>query len=322
MNKKILAVLMALMMVLTSAVAFAAPNNTTEVVEETSFDLTKTYTGEGKPNETFIFAATTVTEGAPALTLSSTTIENEGTITVTVPGVGVEGGYKAEPGVYNYTITETAGDTLGTTYDDTIYNVKVTVYNAAEAGKNPVYKTTISIKATDASAKSTEAAFTNTYTNSAKTLVVKKQIAGNAAVMTDTFTIQVTFDSGVTGKVLNSVIDTAIADSDNTVKTSWNGNVCTIEGIGHNDTVTFSNLPVGTTYEVVETDNGGYTKTEYDDKQKGTIADANIETVVTNTNTTDIDTGVFTDNMPYFMLMAFVMILAAAVVLKKRTVNE
>ena len=36
----------------------------------------------------------------------------------------------------------------------------------------------------------------------------------------------------------------------------------------------------------------------------------------------EVDTGVFTDNMPYFMLMAFVMILAAAVVLKKRTVNE
>lgn len=317
MNKKILAVLMALMMVLTSAVAFAAPNNTTAVVEETSFDLTKTYTGEGKPNETFTFAATTVTEGAPALTLSSTTIENEGTITVTVPGVGVEGGYKAEPGVYNYTITETAGDTLGTTYDDTIYNVKVTVYNAAEAGKNPVYKTTISIK--DGNTKTTEAAFENIY--SATSMTVKKQITGNAANLEDTFEITVTFSSPSDAN-LKSLISATQTAGDGVTINSTDNRTFVLSGIGHNDVVTFSNLPVGTVYSVVETQNEYNADYSDKDAEKVVAANAGTNVVVTNDKTDIIDTGVNTDSMPYIMLMAFVMILAAAVVLKKRTVNE
>lgn len=321
MNKKILAILMALMMVLTSVAAFAADETTTTIPVETSFQLTKTYEGTGKPNETFNFVATTVTEGAPDLTLSATTIENAGTITVTVPEVGEgEGKYPNTPAVYNYTITETAGSTLGTTYDNTVYNVKVTVYNAAEAGSTPEYKTTIAIKAANASTKTDKAAFTNTYANSTKSLVVKKQLAGNAANMEDTFTITVTFGSGVDGKVLNSVIEAAAAGG---ATVTWDAahKVATITNIGHNDTVTFTNLPEGTTYAVTETVAGEYTAS-YDANQNGMMAKADIETVVTNTKTTDIDTGVNTDNMPYIMLMAFVMILAAAVVLKKRTVNE
>ena len=330
MNKKILAILMALLMVAMSATAFAAANDTVNVVEETSFDLTKTYTGAGAPAETFKFTLGGTDQGNYPLTLSSETISFDGpqsadaaakVVTVTVPAVGGEGGYPAEPKTYNYTITETVENpTAGIAYDKTEYAVKVTVYNASAAGTDPVYKTTISIKAAGASAKSTEAAFANTY--SATSMTVKKQITGNAANMSDTFEITVTF-SNPADSTLKSAITSSVSDQTVTVTPSEDGKTFVIGNIGHNDVVTFSNLPVGTHYSVVETANA-YDATYSDAavEDKVVAKDAGTNVVVTNTKTDDIDTGVFTDNMPYFMLMAFVMMLAAAVVLKKRTVNE
>lgn len=325
MNKKILAVLMALMMVLTSAVAFAAPNNTTAVIEEIDFDLSKTYTGEGAPAETFTFEVKK--EGDQLtypLTLSDETIEFDGpqaaakTVTVSVPAVGKdEGQYPAKPGTYTYTIIEKVENpTAGIEYDETEYAVKVTVYNDATTG-DPVYKTTISIK--DGNTKTTEAAFENVY--SATSMTVKKQITGNAANLEDTFEITVTF-SNPSDANLKSLISATQTAGEGVTIDSTDNRTFVLSGIGHNDVVTFRNLPVGTVYSVVETPNEY--NADYSDKGADRVVAANAGTnvVVTNDKTDTIDTGVNTDSMPYIMLMAFVMILAAAVVLKKRSVNE
>lgn len=337
MNKKILALLMALLMVLTSVAAFAEGDTTTEkvVVEETSFTLNKTYTGDGRDGETFEFElkndadnkgpALTFADGTNTLTFAADNIASAAddgvpqSLTINVPAVG-EDGYEAKPATYEYTLTEKTGTNNAITYDTTIWNVKVTVYNAAAEGEEPSYKTTLSIKKNGA--KNDTADFVNTYAG-ASTLKVKKQIAGNMANMSDTFEITVSFkDAQGNALVLANAVAWNTLPEGVTVTRAENGIDYVIAGIGHDDEVTFTNLPQGTVYEVEETKAGDYTA-KYDGKENGTIAEStDVATVVTNTKSTDIDTGVFTDNMPYFMLMAFVMILAAAVVLKKRTVNE
>ena len=75
-------------------------------------------------------------------------------------------------------------------------------------------------------------------------------------------------------------------------------------------------------YSVVESENAY--DVDYVDVNENKVLAAGVVTdvVVINTKDENIDTGVTTDNMPYIMLMAFAMMIAAAVLLKKRTVND
>lgn len=342
MNKKILAILMAMLMILTSVAALADDEPTTQVVkEETSFILKKTYNGDGRDAETFKFELSNA-EGnkGPELKfadnkntlefladdITSRADDVAQSLTINVPAVGVTGGYEAVPGTYDYILKETTEGTNNADieYDKTEWFVKVTVYNAAVAGADPEYKTTLSIRKGSATGvKNDTADFVNTY-EAPNTLTVKKQIAGNMAVSTDTFTIQVTI-TDKDGNPLALAKPVEYTPSVNTITVSLvdeeNG-VYEIQRIGHNGYVTFTNLPQGAKYVVNEPNPGDY-KASYDGYESGTVTEnQEITTVVTNTKNVDIDTGVTTDNMPYIMLMAFAMMIAAAVLLKKRTVND
>lgn len=332
MNKKILAILMALLMVAVSGVAMAEGTLSDPVIS-------KTYQGEGRPAENFSFSISTEQVGIPSVTVGGsitfTGEKDEATKTTnfTVPTVGQgEGEYPEKPAEYIYTISETIPEkeTAGINYATNSYTLKVTVYNDGTAD-NPQWKTAISIKDTDSN-KQDKASFTNTYTapqatDTNGTLTVKKVLAGKSANLSDTFSIKVTF-TAEDGKVLNSEAKWAVADGSGiTVTREGQSNVYIISGIGHNGEVKFYNLPIGTKYEVEETNKTGASGTvytdSYDENNAGTlVATAASTTTVTNTSDITPDTGVTTDSMPYIMLMAIVAIAAVAFVMKKRAAHE
>lgn len=341
MNKKLLALLLAILMVAMSAVAMADANNTTEVVAETNIDITKKFDGVGKAAATFKFTVTADEGNNVNLPVSEATIsfdlnDTEGTKTATL-NLPSASDFHNVPGKYWYTITETEPETgipTGVSYNTgsvKTYKLCVTVYNAAVTG-TPEYKTTAAIHQTSVSGdKDTAAKFENEY-DSAQ-LTVKKLLAGNGADLNDEFEFTVTFEPQDENHVLTSDIAYAANGTTKVTVTKAEGSYeYTIAGIGDSESVTFTNIPVGAKYTVEETLNengkavGSVTRNLYAPSTNGvvsgTIAATNADAVITNTYSTEIDTGVSTDTMPYILLMAFVAILAVAFVAKKRSVNE
>lgn len=339
MNKKLLALLLAILMVAMSAVAMADANNTTTVVEETNIDITKKFDGVGKAAAEFKFTVTADEGNNVNLPVSEATINfglsdtvDTKTVTLNLPSAS---DFNNVPGKYWYTITETVPTTgipTGVSYNTgavNTYRLCVTVYNAAEAGSTPVYKTTAAIHQTNNTGdKDTAAKFENKYEGAQ--LTVKKLLAGNGADLNDEFEFTVTFVPQDANHVLTSAITYAASDTTNVnVSKAEDSYVYTITGIGDSDTVTFKNIPVGATYTVEEKLNNGkavgsktgnlYTSSGV---VTGTIEATNADAVITNTYSTEIDTGLSTDTMPYILLMAFVAILAVAFVARKRSVNE
>ena len=91
--------------------------------------------------------------------------------------------------------------------------------------------------------------------------------------------------------------------------------------LGHKDSLTFSNIPAGTTYEVTETLKDGYEESDDTSKADGKIDGGDKdELIVTNTRDVLIDTGVALDSAVYMMIMALA--LAGFVALKIRRREE
>lgn len=334
MNKKILALLMAILMVVMSSVAMAD----TGVFTSADFlTLKKNYTLNGKtptdiPEEELTFTATCidVTDGetgadkettAPTVTVD----EKEAAVYEWTNAVHVTLGENVKAGLYKYEIAEDAGTEAGVTYDNSKFYVYVLVGPSADGY---AIKT---VYVNDGSAKKDDFTFVNTIDKlgSAK---IKKTITGSLADTTAVFPVEVTIElpSGATSTANNMTI-TATGDIDNqatTVGDFVNGVSTTTVYVTHNTEIVINNIPEDATVEVKELEDGlTVDGIKYDDTYVGNeavVVTGETKTIeITNTaNIDNVPTGVFTDNMPYFMLMAFVMILAAAVVLKKRTVNE
>ena len=100
-----------------------------------------------------------------------------------------------------------------------------------------------------------------------------------------------------------------------------------------NEDATFSNIPAGVHYTVVEQAkhaeadvNGsnpskGYTVGYVGDK--GNIAaDTTASATVKNTKEKDMDMGVTTENLPYVLLIGFVVLAGAALLIKRKAHNN
>ena len=88
----------------------------------------------------------------------------------------------------------------------------------------------------------------------------------------------------------------------------------------HGETVTFTNIPYGVTYDVVEDTkytqeaNGGYDAATYafsDETSKKIDSDSDTVTI-TNNKSVEVDTGITLDSLPFVLILA---VCAGAVVL-------
>ena len=342
MNKKLLALLLAILMVAMSAVAMA---DTIGI----SINITKTYTSTGTtyPSETLNFTATcesytdatgTTKELTEDITLSgsqtTTGVSSYPNISLSASGVTVP-----EAGTYHFVASETepTTKTQGVTYDNKDISFDVLIGYAQNA--DGTFASGLSVLGFAPTTKNDDqekiGGFTNAYemSDSSSTLTITKKITGNAAVTSDEFNVVLTmtaaansaFDSSFTSiNVGNGTAAVTLADN-NTKATA------TVK-VTNNSSLVITGIPVGATVAVAETNKVGkndldsYTASyELDNASVSTVSFANTAAhtvAITNTRNAEVPTGVTTDSMPYILLLAFVAILAVAFVAKKRTVKE
>ena len=250
------------------------------------------------------------------------TADGTGTFTVDVANLNI-----TKPGIYYYTVTETAGNTAGVDY---AANPMIMVITAgyADDGENSTLSYWVGLHDSK-EFNNKNKPFENTYT--AGSLNVTKKVTGSLGNKDKKFKIDVTFTAPA-GKTVKSTI-TYVNDGEksiapdawklNTKTNKYEANV-TVE-LAHKGFVQFNNIPKDVTYNVEEQDYSReeYTATYEETTKAGTITSDVKSTTITNKRGDDtIDTGVILDNAPYILMLAVVAGAAMTLVIKKRREEE
>ena len=230
--------------------------------------------------ETFNFTMTAISYTAPNGSTRTMTPAQmpmpsgsaNGVKTASVSGAGaVEfGSYTyAHAGAYVYEIAETRGSNALYTYDATHYTITDTVTDT-----NGVLSYTRSIS-NGTPVAATEFVFTNRYTLPMGELSISKTVSGDLASKTQQFTFTVTLSTAGSFNYTGS--------KSGTISSGGAVRLC------HGETVVLS-LPAGTTYEITESGNYGYSVTSTG--TTGTItANGRTSAAFTNTKSSVPKTG-------------------------------
>lgn len=324
--KKILAMLLAVMMLL-SVASVAMAETTTIATDAFKKVYNLTNPGTSSPEERFAFTLTCtgVTDAKEGITKNDAP-----TLTATIDPMTAGNGNtenislsanKPFPSIgwYTYTITETAGTTAGVTYDTTVRTLKVLVVNDGENSLKIE-----SVGAVKNSNNMKDDTFTNVY--SAGTLSIEKQVTGNLGDKDKYFTVTVTLtgENGKTYGASYAVTGGSYTDNPQTIEIGKE----TTFMLKHGDTISIANLPYGVTYSVVEIDytgdKGGYDAATYtgDTGENAKIDGATQNVTITNNKGGTIDTGVMLDSMPYVLVLAVVGAAVIALIAKKRRAED
>lgn len=335
--KKILSLALALVLVLSmSTVAFAAEGEETTYADMSTVTLTKEYkltnAGTTSPAETFAFSAltcTNVTDAADSVTADSAPVPTIASVSYSAGEAGGENAKKnititlptyTSVGIYTYTFTETDGGTAGVTYRSDAITLVVTVIE--QNGK-----VRVAAVHTEGEGNSKSGEFNNEY--SAGSLSVKKTVTGIMGDQEKEFTVKVTFTAPEDDFVREAITyvdgkETKTIDAGK----GWTGSKEVEITLKHDETVTFTNIPYGVTYNVVENDyttedEGGYDAASYnfDDNNKK-IDTASENVTITNNKDGKIDTGINMDSMPYILLLAVACMGLFVFISKKRMMRE
>lgn len=333
--KKFVAILLTLMLVLGIGAAVAEAPTTYEDMK--TITITKNYelTNEGtvSPTETFNFtiAANSVTDAAEDVTVANMPMPTIGSVTYVDGEAGSATKSKTveislpdytSVGIYTYIIKETAGTTAGVTYYGKDILLKVTVIEQGGKIRVAAVHTEEGHSGTGDNKKDT---FANTY--EAGTLNVTKTVAGNLGDQSKKFDFTVKFTKP-DGKDVNSTITATVAGVGATnFNIAWDdkGTYTYTFQLAHGQKASFANLPYGVTYTVTEAAAEGYTTKVGEtatSEVKGSIDAATQTEAFTNTKTGEIDTGVTTENLPYVLLIGFVVLAGAALLIKRKAHNN
>ena len=165
---------------------------------------------------------------------------------------------------------------------------------------------------------------------SANSLGVTKEVTGNLGDKNKAFKVMVTL-TNETGKDMSSNISYNVGEQTKTIsKNDWKNNTAAAEiELKHCQTITFTNLPFGVTYKVVEADytktNGGYDEAKYafSNTNNTKTVDASGQLVtITNNKGKAIDTGVNLTTLPYILVFAGVIVIAGAAFITRRRKYE
>lgn len=316
---------LAMMMSMNTA-AFAAEYKDAETVT-----LTKTYQltndGSTSPAETFQFSALTcvgVEDAGDGVTTANAPIPTIGDITYAEGEAGSGTATKSvditlpeynSVGVYTYSFTETDGGTAGVTYRADAMRLVVTVVQEANG------RVRVAAIHTENEEGEKSDDFENIY--SAGSLAVKKTVAGNLGDQEKEFHATVTFTAPEGDTVRGTISYIDGAESKTILPTAWADGTATAEiTLTHDETVTFTNIPYGVSYTVVESEanEDGYTTTY--EGENGTVNAASQNTTITNTKGVEVDTGIYTDSLPYIVLLGVAVAGVAVYFAKRRFVNE
>lgn len=332
MKKLLAGLLTAGMMLSLSVAAFASNSGAATYEDQSTVTITKEYnatnSGTTSPAETFGFtiANTSVTDAADGITAENMPTPSIGTVGYAAGDAGTAEKAKeitvtlpeyTSVGIYTYTIKETAGTTAGVTYYGDDITLKVTVIE--QNGKIRV----AAVHTEEAGGTKSDS-FANTY--SAGSLSVKKNVTGNLGDQSKEFNVTVTF-TAPEGKEVKEAISYMDGDTSKTIPaTAWNnGTAIAVIGLKHDETVTFTNIPYGVTYTVVEDDytSDGYDAASYtfsDQQKKIDTASDSVE--ITNNKTGEVDTGIRMDSLPYILALALVLGFAVVMFARRRRIED
>ena len=235
------------------------------------------------------------------------------TVSISIP----DGSAFTKPGNYYYYFTESARNTAGVVYSPTKYLILVPVVS----GTNGVTVDTTNIRILK---DLTEGDKVNSVVNSynAGTFDFKKVVEGTLGDTTQTFQVSVTLTKPA-GKTMSSTISVANAGTDDVPNSNelsdiqpndWKDNTITKTFTVKDGTdIRLSNIPAGTKYLVQEQSAPGYETTYTMGEATSPIATDNLtqtmnpgesaSIVITNHRDQIVDTGVFTSNLPYFIIL-------------------
>ena len=231
-----------------------------------AIDMTNA-TGAGVPNMTFKF---NVTDGAATGDIKAgdadTQIVDEDSTTdgiqISAPNNGqqttsIDIGFDmtkfSAPGTYSYTLQEVASGVPGMSDDTTKYTLNVVVVNATPDDPNGTY---VIQSAALGNGESKTATITDRYTT--YDLTLDKTVTGDFGNKNTSFAFTISFDSNDDNAV-------SFTRSDTNASVSFENSAASVEvSLKHGETVTFTGLPAGVTYNISEAENEndtGYTTT-------------------------------------------------------------
>ena len=222
-----------------------------------------------------------------------------GTITVTLPQYD-------SVGIYEYTLIEKNGTTAGVAYYGDAIKLVVTVINGDDG------KLRVAAVHTESEGADKSDTFENTY--SAGTLKISKTVTGNMGDKNKyfEFTVLLSGRSGMTYPETFAVSGGSYAQNPTTIMLSEE----TTFMLKHGDTISIANLPYDVDYMVIEMAADGYTTTSTN--ETGRISAAEQTAAFTNVKNSAVDTGVMLDSLPYVLMLAAVLGVAAAMVVRRR----
>lgn len=326
--KKLLSIMLAFVMMLSmSTVVFAegvttpaAPSDMEEVTITKDYIATNENTTS--PGEEFIFNITRkdVSDAAENITVENMPIPTISNVSYGAGEAGSDNKSKqitvslpvyTSVGIYTYTIRETQGSSAGVTY----YNKDILLVVTVIQGEDNKLRIAAVHTEDDFEGNGDDGTKKNNFANvySAGSLSVKKIVTGDFGDRNKEFTVTVTFKAPE-GKEVNSTI--SYIDGDEKIfAPKWTNGEATAEiSLKHNETVTFTNIPYGVQYSVVETTYSDYTTTyKLDNQEKeaitnNTLSDSTDLVEITNNKGGTIDTGISMDSLPYILLLAIAVI--------------
>lgn len=246
-------------------------------------------------------------------------------ITITLPEY-------TEVGVYTYEFTETDNNVAGVTYYEKTMTLVVTVVQEGTKVRVAAVHCEEPASPSYAEGSTKTDGFENTY--SAETLTINKTLVGNMAEKDQYFTVVVTFNAPAGDTIASNALTYnkgELSNENNPPKLAVGENTLYIKG---GETIVIENIPYDVTYTVVETEanQNGYTTTytldgETVDTVESAIGEENDETpadtvVITNSKTTEVDTGISVDSIPYIAMLGVVAVGGAGVVVSKKRRSE
>ena len=245
-------------------------------------------------------------------------------------------------GIYTYKITETNNEVAGVTYDANPRFIKVTVVNDEKGNLVPKVSVRTSKTENDnnlpnpiESDNKTDLEFNNTY--QAGELSVTKEVTGNLGDKEKLFDVTVEFTKPAELDINSTITYTDFfANNENNTDgkekaikpEEWIGKktVSKTFKVKHETKVTFTNIPKGVTWKVVEDSYqaDGYTTSYESSSETDGFASGSIDTdetdavKIVNYKNADVDTGISLDSIPYILLLGFAVIGIGILFFRKR----